>query len=417
MNVWVLKDGEPISIFEENARLMRAGLLCNYLANRNHNITFWTSTWSHYRKHKYIDHDATVIDRRHNFIIKMVDSYGYKKNLSIRRVLHYIKLAIKFYKTAKQMSAPDLIISALPSIELSYAAVYYAKKHKCKILIDCRDMWPDIFMDVLSPKIQRLIKPFIYYQTAMMRYVCKYASGFVGITKPYLSWAAAYAARDVSDNDFVLPLVYPNDEKSKSIATTVEITTALKNKNLDFTNKFTVVFAGTFSKNAFNLESVIKAFKLLPGSCQLVIAGKSLDDVEVQQRYEFLAKDIPNVKLVGWLDKYELHYIYTNSQLGIAPYVNKDYFKMNITNKPIEYLSYGLPVLTSVCGCLSDLLVSHQAGFLYDETKPEDISNLVFKLYQDNTLYENMRENSKLLYDSEFDYDKVMENFVKFLEK
>jgi hypothetical protein len=25
MNVWVLKDGEPISIFEENARLMRAG--------------------------------------------------------------------------------------------------------------------------------------------------------------------------------------------------------------------------------------------------------------------------------------------------------------------------------------------------------------------------------------------------------
>jgi hypothetical protein len=219
---------------------MRAGLLCNYLANRNHNITFWTSTWSHYRKHKYIDHDATVIDRRHNFIIKMVDSYGYKKNLSIRRVLHYIKLAIKFYKTAKQMSAPDLIISALPSIELSYAAVYYAKKHKCKILIDCRDMWPDIFMDVLSPKIQRLIKPFIYYQTAMMRYVCKYASGFVGITKPYLSWAAAYAARDVSDNDFVLPLVYPNDEKSKSIATTVEITTALKNKNLDFTNKFTI---------------------------------------------------------------------------------------------------------------------------------------------------------------------------------
>ena len=49
MDIWVIKDGEPLPI-EPDARVLRTGLLAAELVRRGHTVTWWTSTFAHHRK-------------------------------------------------------------------------------------------------------------------------------------------------------------------------------------------------------------------------------------------------------------------------------------------------------------------------------------------------------------------------------
>lgn len=202
LNVWILKDGEPLPHLDADARLMRAFNMGSYLSQHGCNVTWWSSNWSHYKKEKYTnsDHVETV---NNNFFVKIIDCCGYKKNISISRMRHYSELANKFLLQSKDLEKPDLIISCLPSIELSYAATKYSEEVGCPILIDFRDMWPDIFTEIFPKFIRPLVRIAAHNQFSMMKELCKKATGFIGISQPYLQWAANYASRSVGNNDFV----------------------------------------------------------------------------------------------------------------------------------------------------------------------------------------------------------------------
>ena len=49
MKIWLTEIGEPLPI-DAGARLMRCGLLAQTLASRDHDVTWWASTFDHARK-------------------------------------------------------------------------------------------------------------------------------------------------------------------------------------------------------------------------------------------------------------------------------------------------------------------------------------------------------------------------------
>ena len=44
---------------------------------------------------------------------------------------------------------PDLILSSIPTSELSLEATKLGKKNNIPVILDIRDLWPDVFLDVL----------------------------------------------------------------------------------------------------------------------------------------------------------------------------------------------------------------------------------------------------------------------------
>ena len=52
------------------------------------------------------------------------------------------------------MPRPDLILCSYPTIELSVEAVRYGRTHGIPVVLDVRDLWPDIVLDLL-PTILR----------------------------------------------------------------------------------------------------------------------------------------------------------------------------------------------------------------------------------------------------------------------
>src|ERR1039457_4308343 len=60
MRSWLVNITDPLPIDGAHVRLLRMGTLAGFLAARGHTVTWWTSTFDHYRKRHRFDRDATV---------------------------------------------------------------------------------------------------------------------------------------------------------------------------------------------------------------------------------------------------------------------------------------------------------------------------------------------------------------------
>ena len=67
-----------------------------------------------------------------------------------RRFLSHKDAACSFEKWLENnKEIPDLIIASYPVLELCEAANKFGSKHSIPVIIDCRDFWPDIFIEIL----------------------------------------------------------------------------------------------------------------------------------------------------------------------------------------------------------------------------------------------------------------------------
>lgn len=153
MKIWILKPNEAKPIQGEKTRLGRMGLLAEELSTRGHDVVWYTSTFSHLKK-KQIYKKDTTIEVKPNYILEFIKTTSYKKNISIRRIISYRYMAYQFRKKAKEAEKPDIIYVSFPTIELAREAILYGKKNQVPVVVDIRDLWPDIFNHNLKRNIK-----------------------------------------------------------------------------------------------------------------------------------------------------------------------------------------------------------------------------------------------------------------------
>ena len=358
MNVWLLKDGDPLPTDGENVRLLRMGLLAQELVNRGHEVVWWTSTLNHYKKEFRASCDKDI-NISNSCLVKLLHGPGYKRNISFQRIYHNRIIAKKFLQTAQKLEQPDIILSALPTIELSLAATQYGKKYRIPVLLDLRDMWPDIMVEAV-PKILRLFARIaLEWQFRAVKEACQNATGLIGITPEFLRWGQNYAQRSQNEFDAVYPLAY-SDAKP--------VDKSLEEANL-FWEKygmrsgdgcFIISFVGSVNKS-FQLGAVIETVKKMGERVKLVIGGVGLQLEEFRKQ----ASGCNNIFLPGWLDKPKIWTLLKMSSISIAPYIRRKDFLMSMPNKIAEYLCFGIPIVTSLSGTVGSLLEKNQCGFVY----------------------------------------------------
>ena len=78
----------------------------------------------------------------------------------------------------------------MPTIELAYYSVKYAKKNSIPVVIDIRDLWPDIFYLNQKSKIKKIILKLIFsISNNKLKYALANCSSVIGITDPIVKWA------------------------------------------------------------------------------------------------------------------------------------------------------------------------------------------------------------------------------------
>ena len=405
MLVWILQTGEPLHIDNDNSRPMRAMNLSDKLVGSGHSVILWSSAFNHrIKKHRSKKYETHKVND--NLEIRLIPSYGYKKNISLARLLDHFQMAWNL-KTLlkKEKILPDVAFIGYPPIETAFVMSGWLKKRKVPILLDIKDLWPSIFINVLPKKIKLIVKMFFYPYFYLSKKTIRKADGLSAMSKSFLKWAYNYANRSLSKNDIVVRL-------SSRIQTS-------ENQKLEEARQWwkefgvnhdkpLVFFAGTFS-NSFDFKDIYEAAKTAK-DCQFILCGEG----PILDEMKDLMAELPNVLFPGWVDKIKLESLGKMSIASLAPYKNKIDFILSIPNKIVDALSLSLPILSPLQGEVAKLIKENEVGFTYNDDFL--LGDYINTLIKDVKLREKISNNANKLYESEFEFNMVYDELVCHLE-
>lgn len=405
MKIWILEIGEPLPL-EKNVRVQRYGVFTKWLANKGHDVTWWTTSFSHAPKKNFVDQDCEKeID---GVRLKLMYSEGYKRNVSFARIRHNKKYAAYFAKRATRSPKPDLIIAPIPVIEAAFEAVKFGTQYRIPVLLDIRDLWPDELVD-LAPKLARPVAKLLLNRAFnQMEYVCSNASGIMGVAQSSVDYGLQFAKRHQNQNDFVFPLGYSGDAVKPEQLANGEAW--LKTLNLR-KDSFKISFFGTLGRY-FDVETVIKAAREIEKEFPIdIIFGGEGSSVP---GYKKLAAGLPNLMFPGWLNAGQIAAAMAVSDAGLACY--KSDAKMSLPNKPFEYMAGGLPIISSIQGELKGYLKKYNCGLTYRADSVKELVDCIRYLKNNPQQKEQMKLNSRSLLNSHFTMDKVFTNALTHFE-
>lgn len=409
MRIWLITIGEPLPGDGPHVRLLRTGILAGILAERGHEVTWWTSAFDHTHKRWRATEDREIEGSEGCRTI-LLKGTGYKRNVSLKRLWDHSVLARKFKALAKNRPSPDVILCSMPTIKLSEAATIYSEQKNIPVAIDIRDLWPDLFIEMLPGPLRPLGKIAFSPMSRALRQAFINARGFTGLTEEFLEWGLKKAGRNPGPWDRVFPMGYLRETSEAN---------AIKKagKRWDETDlgddPFIVCFFGTIGRQ-FDLAPVIGAAKKLSGkgiNIRFVLCG----DGENREHFARMASDCPNVHFPGWVGRADISALMNRAFVGIAPYVDTRNFNLNLPNKPIEYMSAGLPVLSSVEGTLGRLLREEECGATYGSA--EELAAILRRLSQDKSELERLSKNASALYKARFVAENVYGKMADYLEE
>ena len=409
MNIWLVTVGEPLPIDAGGARLLRAGLLAGLMTTAGHRVTWWTSTFDHWRKeHRFADDHRVEISN--NYTLQLLHGCGYRSNVSIDRLRDHWQIARKFRTQSRSVSErPDLILCSFPPIELSVEVTRYGREFGVPTILDVRDLWPDIFVNLVPATVRPLARLFMAPYFRMTREAMRDCSAVFAINEPFRDWGLHYAGRAGTALDRSFPMGYPArppDPAEQAKAREFWRGRGLENGS----QKFTAIFAGTVGRQ-FQFEPIVEASKRLP-DVQFVICGTG-DRLDYVQS---LAAGVPNVTFTGWVGAAEIWTLMRIAHVGLAPYHDEPSFTHSLPNKSLEYLSAGLPVVSSLPGALAKLLDQSECGLTYPNLDADALVDALRSLRSDPHRRQAMARNALAVYEENFRAEAIYGRMISHLE-
>ena len=401
LNVWLITIGEPLPTDEGTERLMRAGILAEKLVQSEHDVTWWSSTFNHATKveraHKDILHELSP-----RYRIYLLHARPYRKNVSLSRIWNHLGLARKFRNLALERSPADLVVTSMPPLELGLESVRYGRRSGAAVILDIRDLWPDIFTEVFPSHLRLPVRVAMQPMYRMAHKALAGADAILGITPEFVDWGLDYAGRSRTPLDRDFPMGYVSRVPTESELRPAQEFWKAEGIASD-SCEFVVCMFATFGKHVLLDHVIESAYQLEGNHIKLVMCGSG----ERLEEYRRKAAGSSSILFPGWVRWPEIFALMQRSSVGLVPYANRQDFAASIPNKPIEYLSRGLPVVSSIPGVLEKLLAEHECGFTYPAGDPKALSDLLLELSRAPDRLQRCASNAQSLFEKRFKAEEV----------
>lgn len=414
MYVWLVKLEEQVPT-DPVFRPYRMSMLADALHGKGHAVTRWCSDYDHLAKVKRFGKDHTI-EYKSDYDIRFVHtSVSYQKPVSIKRLLNNQLLYHKFYKQAINAACqkkPDVIVCAMPTPSMAKACALVARKFNAPLVLDARDMWPDIIETELSGAKALLASPIMTLMKRDLRYACKEATGLVGITSFFLDHLLRYAGRDKGKLDRVFELGFQHTETSLNEDSSAEFWLA---KQVDLYEDKIIYFAGRLN------STVYSAFK------PVTEAAKDLQQLQPRVKFVFcgtgqhrdkiigMAQGCGNIILPGEIDSDNLFWLRKHSLAAIQPVQRRADYQNSLSNKFFEYIGSGLPVISWLQGISKEHIEKHNCGFAYNSAT--ELLHCIISLVESPSTRETLSLNALNLFKTCFQAEVIYRGFVNYLEE
>lgn len=411
MNIWVVTIGEPIINNKSSLRLHRSGILSKYISeNSNHNVTWWTSCFNHFLKEFEFDETTSYFPNK-NLNVIAIKGFGYKKNISLSRIIDHYIVSKKFLKISKNFEKPDIIICSFPTMGLTKSSIIISKKHGIPLLLDYRDMWPDAFEDIFPDRFKKINKILVYPLHIYVNKLFNKADGIIGITEAFLNLGLKKVKRSKNLFDAHFPLGYKKIELKKS---EVNVANDFWKSKFSQDNKINICFIGTLG-HQFDLFTLIDAFNKCKekNKFRIIICGSGDNEVKLRE----LSKNNENIIFPGYINAIQIKQLLRISHFGLCPYIPKEMFLKAIPGKIIEYFSEGLPIITTLGdGIVGEIVNRYKYGINYEAYNSKSILSTFETILHHKDNFLNKKKLILDYFDKNFNENIVFKDYLKHIE-
>jgi glycosyltransferase involved in cell wall biosynthesis len=390
---------------------MRSCLIADALAAQGATVTWWAATLDH--KTKTFIAGAGHVDRsRPGVEIRLLHGRPFTKNVSLQRLLHEQDVARDFRRRAEEAQPPDLILASLPTIDLADAATVIAGRLGVPSFVDFRDLWPEVFLDV-SPLPRVLTRIAIWPQFRKARRALSRATGIISITPKFLDEALALAGRTRRPVDRAFVLAYPRPRyREDELQSAVERWRA-RGLRLDGSETILCYFGVLSEFQMFDaaLEGITSLDPAVRQRLRFVLCGQGSWLEKLRAR---AAQDVPELLVPGHVDGPDIAALISFAKAGLLLYPNRKDYLISYPNKVGEYLSGGLPILSSLGGASGQLIRERSCGVCVAPTGAGWAQGLRAFLIE-STAFRDMRDNARRAYDEIFNAGEVYDAWAHHL--
>ena len=413
MNIWLVTIGEPVPHPNNKLRLHRTGLLSKYISeNSTHNVIWWTSDFNHFNK-SHIFKEDTIFEVSKNYKLIALHGCGYKKNISIKRIIDHKQISKKFITYSKNEYKPDIIIVSFPTLDLANASIKLGKLYNIPVLIDYRDMWPEVFVNLMPDFFKKSLKLFLYPLFNKTKRVFIQSTGIISITNSFLDLALKKINRKRNVNDEIFPLAYLNNQFTQSELIDSHL---FWNKYLNRQDSLKIAFVGTIGYQ-FDLDTIIDAVKILNqdniNNFEIILCGSGDKLESLVQK----SKNLKNIIFPGYINAAQIHSLLSIVDLGLCPYNINQAFMSSIPGKAIEYFSAGLPILTTLKdGELGTILNHYNIGFFYKYKDPKSLALVLKKLINEKNILNKNKDKILKLFKTNYEANAIFKKYLSHIE-
>lgn len=419
--IWIIEIGEPLPLPGTRIRVMRAGQLAKQLAKDGAEVTWWVSDFNHLAKDYYdlagLTGEGRLKSLENGISLYFLHGRRYKKNISISRILYNRDIAKDFQLTSVTLQPPDLILCCYPTIDLADMVTKYGSKLGIPVVVDIRDLWPDVFVDIFpfSRWLSRLaIRPLMHKASRLLRR----ANSISAISDHILEWGLAKAGRSRSEGDQVFPLSYERTELSSDRRVNAEQKWNSLGLKLDGSEPIVCCF-GMLS-HVPEFETILEALLLLPETLaqtiRVVICGSGPRLAWLQEA----SRVYPQLLVPGYVEIDAIESLMPYAFAGLLPYPTRSDLYCSYPNKIGEYLSAGLPVISTLGGASANLLNFRKCGIVVKNRDAKSFALALTQLAKRDAEWQIMSANALNTYSDMFDaksnYTKMSECLIKMIK-
>lgn len=315
--------------------------------------------------------------------------------------LSYLPSAI--WHSFPRIARPDIAIGTSPTFFAAMAAARLATKKEIPFVMEVRDLWPGIFVDLGVIRNKALIMGLEKMELALYRR----ADSIVTVTTAFrgdlldrgVPPEKIATVHNGADLDFWEPTGADPDMQSK----------------LGIIGKFVVLYIGAHGiSQALNslLESArqLKDYPLI----RFIFVGEGAEKQQLIK--EATAQHLTNVQFLDPVDKESVKRFYSLAHVCLVPLRNIPLFKTFIPSKMFEMLAMGKPIVASVRGEAAEILRESRGAIVVEPENSEAIAKAILSLYENRDQVQKMGESGRSFVAQNFSRRALADKYLGILE-
>lgn len=321
----------------------------------------------------------------------------------IRRTLGHISMWISALLFAsKHIEEPDIVIGTSPTLFAGLAAHRLALQKKVPFVMEVRDLWPGIFVDlgvITNPLVIKMLEVWELWMYRLADSIVTVTEGFKeNISQRGIDPGKIHTIPNGAD----LATFHPGG-KPTSLS-----------EELDLTDKFVVLYLGAHGIS-HGLETILNAAARLADLEEIVFifVGDGSKKAELQEKAQ--AENLENLVFLPPISKDLVPLYYNLADLCLVPLRDVELFRTFIPSKMFEIMAMGKPIVASLSGEAAAILESSGGALVVEPENTAEIVNAIRVLYQDPQKRLELGKNGKVFVEARYSREMLAEKYTSVM--